>query len=778
MVEGGGSDDFRHVKTMLYARPELLHRILAVNAAAVTAYLNAQIAGGRAGGDDLRYLGRRALLGGLRGVFARLHASAGAARAHAQGRRGARVPRIVFTKGGGQWLESMARLRGRRASASTGQIDLGEARRRVGDRVALQGNLDPMALLRQRVRDRERGGSACSTATARRPGHVFNLGHGISQHTPPESVQALIEAVHTHSLAAPRGLSACQEKYFRRCDCLFTPPWRCVAPAGTFWPTVDNSGFPFRSMRCTIVHRRIAGSARGSDAAIASSRATYSQTYPQAFPAPAEGVSAPLKIARVALDVPLEESFDFLVPESIEAPTGALVVVPFGRTRKVGVVVGRAQRSVVAESRLKPIESAVRDVPPLDEPLLELFRFCAGYYHRALGEVIAASLPPRLRQVARRTLAAAPGAGAGPTGFAPLHELTAQQRAAIEACRAGIERFHPTLLLGVTGSGKTEVYLAADRGRAGARAARRWCWCRRSASRPSSRRRCAAASRTRRSPPLHSGLAGGSAPRHWLAAQPAPRASCSARASRYSCRCRDLGLIVVDEEHDRLVQAAGRPALFGARRGRVPRAAPRHSRDPGLGHAVAGKLCATRSRAATPLAAGRARNARRDAGGAHGRHLRRHVPHEGLALALLEALRATPGTRRAEPGVREPPRLRAGAVVPRVRLDVHLQRAAARRCCTGARAAALPPLRATRGASREHCPDCGNADLAPLRPRHAARWRKRWPARFPQRASRASTATARAQRRLARACSSACTRARPTSWSARRCWPRGTTSRI
>ncbi|HSN19994.1 MAG TPA: primosomal protein N', partial [Usitatibacter sp.] len=165
-----------------------------------------------------------------------------------------------------------------------------------------------------------------------------------------------------------------------------------------------------------------------------------------------------MKIARVAIDVPLEEAFDFRVPEELEAPVGALVVVPFGRTRKVGAVVERAGSTRIPAARMKAIERVVEDVPPLGPDELRLLRFCASYYQRGLGEVIAASLPPRLRQVSRRAIripeAPAP---AGRPEAAP--ELTDDQRRALEACAAGAGRFHPVLLHGVTGSGKTEVYL-------------------------------------------------------------------------------------------------------------------------------------------------------------------------------------------------------------------------------------------------------------------------------------------------------------------------------
>ena len=140
-------------------------------------------------------------------------------------------------------------------------------------------------------------------------------------------------------------------------------------------------------------------------------------------------------------------------------PLGSLVAVPFGKTTKVGVVVGRAARSDVPEARLRDIERVIEDVPPLGAAELALFRFCARYYHRGVGEVAAAGLPPRLRQVHRRALVAPEVRASGDGGFRALHPLTEDQRAALDQALAGFGRFHPLLLQGVTGSGKTEVYL-------------------------------------------------------------------------------------------------------------------------------------------------------------------------------------------------------------------------------------------------------------------------------------------------------------------------------
>ncbi len=195
MIEGGASEDFRTIKSMLYDRPDLLHHVLAVNAAAVTAYLNAQIESGAQavmifdtwGG----VLSRRAY-----GEFSLAYMQrivAGLKREHG----GARIPSIVFTKGGGQWLEDIAAI-GCDAVGLDWTTDLGAARERVGDRVALQGNLDPVVLFAQPDRI-AREARAILDAFGPGSGHVFNLGHGISQFTPPEHVTALVNTVHEHS---------------------------------------------------------------------------------------------------------------------------------------------------------------------------------------------------------------------------------------------------------------------------------------------------------------------------------------------------------------------------------------------------------------------------------------------------------------------------------------------------------------------------------------------------------------------------------------------------
>ena len=198
MIEGGASADFRRVKTMLYERPDLLHHILAVTAESVMSYLNAQIeAGAQAvmifdtwGGALSHGAYREFSLAYMQRIIA------GLTKEH----DGSRVPSVVFTKGGGQWLEDIAAI-GCDAVGLDWTSSLASVRKRLADRVALQGNLDPMALFAspevvateaKRVLDDFRSAGPGG-------GHVFNLGHGISQFTPPEHVTALVNTVHEYS---------------------------------------------------------------------------------------------------------------------------------------------------------------------------------------------------------------------------------------------------------------------------------------------------------------------------------------------------------------------------------------------------------------------------------------------------------------------------------------------------------------------------------------------------------------------------------------------------
>ncbi|MFN7569939.1 MAG: uroporphyrinogen decarboxylase [Betaproteobacteria bacterium] len=202
MIEGSGSDDFRLIKSMLYGRPELLHRILAVNARAVADYLNAQI---RAGAQAVMVFDSwgGALADGAYQEFSLAYMRAVVADLKLEHDR-ERVPAIVFTKGGGLWLEEIAAI-GADAIGVDWTVNLGQARRRIDDRCALQGNLDPMALFAGERLLRAAAARVLDSfgnprrADGRWGGHVFNLGHGISQHTPPESAAILVDEVHRHS---------------------------------------------------------------------------------------------------------------------------------------------------------------------------------------------------------------------------------------------------------------------------------------------------------------------------------------------------------------------------------------------------------------------------------------------------------------------------------------------------------------------------------------------------------------------------------------------------
>jgi uroporphyrinogen decarboxylase len=197
MVEGEGSRDFSRAKAMMFDRPDLMERLLDKLIDSVAAYLNGQIAAGAQavmlfdtwGGllsprDYLRFS-----LEPMQKIIAKLTREAD----------GRRVPVVVFTKGGGQWLESMADC-GADALGIDWTTDIGNARERVGHQVALQGNMDPNVLYASQERIREEVASVLA-AYGSGDGHVFNLGHGIHPGINPEHVAALVQAVRELSPA-------------------------------------------------------------------------------------------------------------------------------------------------------------------------------------------------------------------------------------------------------------------------------------------------------------------------------------------------------------------------------------------------------------------------------------------------------------------------------------------------------------------------------------------------------------------------------------------------
>ncbi len=192
MVEGGSSDDYAKVKTLMYKEPKLMHHILDVTAQAVTQYLNAQIeAGAQAvmifdswGGALSHSAYHEFSLAYMQRIMAGL----------IKEKDGIKIPNIVFTKGGGLWIDSIADI-GCDAVGLDWTMDIGIARQKVGHKVALQGNIDPTVLFATPEVIRNEVEKVLASY-GYGSGHVFNLGHGISQFTDPDNAAALVAAVH------------------------------------------------------------------------------------------------------------------------------------------------------------------------------------------------------------------------------------------------------------------------------------------------------------------------------------------------------------------------------------------------------------------------------------------------------------------------------------------------------------------------------------------------------------------------------------------------------
>jgi uroporphyrinogen decarboxylase len=192
MIEGGSSRDFRRAKEMLYNQPQLMHQLLSILADSVIVYLNAQIT---AGAQAVQIFDT---WGGALSHAAYQEFSLSYMQKIVNGlireQEGRQVPVILFTKGGGQWLESMAAT-GATALGLDWTTDIGAARQRVGAKVALQGNMDPTILYASPERIRTEVGSILASY-GKGSGHVFNLGHGITPEVDPIHAGAFINAVH------------------------------------------------------------------------------------------------------------------------------------------------------------------------------------------------------------------------------------------------------------------------------------------------------------------------------------------------------------------------------------------------------------------------------------------------------------------------------------------------------------------------------------------------------------------------------------------------------
>jgi primosomal protein N' (replication factor Y) (superfamily II helicase) len=288
-------------------------------------------------------------------------------------------------------------------------------------------------------------------------------------------------------------------------------------------------------------------------------------------------------VLQIAVPAPLFQGFDYLPPAGVDVQTlqpGLRLRVPFGRGRRIGVLLGTAPQAAVSAARLKRALEILDDEPVLPPDLLELCRWAAAYYHHPLGEVLATALPTRLREGGPlRAARSRKTAGAtGKTGVSP--PLNPEQTQALAQVRESFGRFQPLLLEGVTGSGKTEVYLQAIsevvaqgrqalvlvpeigltpqfvarfRARLGARLAL-----------------------------AHSGLADGERLNAWLAARAGEASVVIGTRSAVFTPLPQLGLVVIDEEHDasykqqegfrysardlaiRRAQQAGVPVLLGS----------------------------------------------------------------------------------------------------------------------------------------------------------------------------------------------------------------------
>ena len=194
MVEGGGSKEFSKIKKMLYLRPNLLHKILQTLADSVVNYLNAQIESGvnavmifdTWGGTLTPTAYQEFSLNYMQYIIKNLTPN---------------IPSIIFTKGGGLWLENMANINCNSIGVDW-TINIAEAKRRIGDKVAIQGNLDPSILLSNAKVVNIQAKKLLDDFYAvdnNANGHIFNLGHGISQFADPENVKELVQTVHNYS---------------------------------------------------------------------------------------------------------------------------------------------------------------------------------------------------------------------------------------------------------------------------------------------------------------------------------------------------------------------------------------------------------------------------------------------------------------------------------------------------------------------------------------------------------------------------------------------------
>jgi len=261
-----------------------------------------------------------------------------------------------------------------------------------------------------------------------------------------------------------------------------------------------------------------------------------------------------MKILRVALDVPLATLFDYALPEGAAADVGDRVVVPFGARQRVGLVIECAPHSAY-QARLKPITGVRDDAPRLGGDWLELIRFLATYYQRPLGETAIGALPPRLRSLkplpraVRHAPADQADACAGGARFVAVHTLSTEQQGAFARIRAALGGYRPFLLHGVTGSGKTEIYLHLV-AEALARGAQALVLVPEIGLTPQLEARFRHAFPDERIAVMHSALQDTARTAAWLAAARGEARIVLGTRLAVLAPLPRLGLVVVDEEHD------------------------------------------------------------------------------------------------------------------------------------------------------------------------------------------------------------------------------------
>jgi primosomal protein N' (replication factor Y) (superfamily II helicase) len=254
--------------------------------------------------------------------------------------------------------------------------------------------------------------------------------------------------------------------------------------------------------------------------------------------------------ARVALAVPLAKLFEYALPPDAALQVGDRVVVPFGARQQIGVVLETQVESTLPPERMKLIAAVRDDAPRLSAEWLELMRFLSGYYQRPLGETIVSALPPRLRSVKplpRKALVAPENASLA--RFVPTHELRAEQQAAMERVAKSSGHFEAFLLHGVTGSGKTEVYLHLIAGVI-ARGGQALVLVPEISLTPQLEERFRHAFPEARLAVLHSGLEDIARTAAWLQAARGEAAIVLGTRLALLAPLPKLGLVVVDEEHD------------------------------------------------------------------------------------------------------------------------------------------------------------------------------------------------------------------------------------